>query len=68
MSEILTKGQEAKNELEQIKYLLKVGELSYEGAILKAKTPLKQLNEEMERISNEHGYKHKTIGFTRFMR
>lgn len=68
MSEILTKGQEAKNRLDEIKYLLKVGEISYEEAILKAKSPLKQLNVEMERISDEHGFKHKTIGFIRFMR
>jgi hypothetical protein len=61
-------GKQARNRLEEIKYLLKRGEMTYEQAKLFAEEPLKILNGEMARLAKEHGVPAKRVGFTSFMR
>ena len=56
------------NRLEEIKYLLKRGELTREEAVREAELPLKMLNKEMRRISRMYGFHHRKVTFTQYMR
>ena len=61
-------GKNAKDKLEEIKYLLRVGEITYDEAKRLAIAPLRVLNGRMREISEEHGFKHRDITFQRFFR
>lgn len=63
-----TKGQQAKDKLEEIKILLRTEQITYEQAKEMAQEPIKTLNEEMEKIAKQFGRKHSKISFGRFIR
>lgn len=68
MTEQKYTGTMAKDRLEEIKFLMKTGEISYEEAQKLAKEPLEAMNAGLERISKEFGERHRPITFLRFMR
>jgi hypothetical protein len=57
-----------KQKLDEIKVLLKTGQISYEEAKKQAKPYLDKMNEKIIRISKEMGFSSKTISFAGFMR
>lgn len=63
-----TRGGHAKARLDEIKSLLKTGELSFDDARELAKEPLQILNEEMEKIAKQFKRKHRKVVFTSYMR
>lgn len=64
----IAKARKAKETLDQIKYLLKTAQISFDEAKAQAKTPLQELNEGMAEVAKQHGFKHKSVGFTGFFR
>lgn len=64
----ITKAREAKEKLDQIKYLLKTAQISFDEAKVRAEAPLKELNEGMAEVARQHGFKHKQARFHSFMR
>ena len=65
---VMTKGQQAKARLDEIKSLYKTGRVSYDEAKELAFEPLRTLNEGMIRIAKEFGKKHRVVQFAGFMR
>lgn len=63
-----TKGYTAKLKLDEIKYLLKTGQIDYDEAKEKAKRPLEEMNEEIVRISKEHNMRPRKVSFAGYMR
>lgn len=59
---------QAKQKLDEIKYLLKRGEITYDVAKEMAVEPLKEMNEKMEKIAKEFGRKAHKVTFAGFMR
>lgn len=68
MSSLNFEARQAKNRLDEIKHLLKCGELSPTDAAEEAKLPLKQLNEGMRAVSQSYGFKHRNVTFAQYMR
>lgn len=64
----VTRGNGARIELEQIKALLKTGQVDYSEAKKMAKPHLEVMNEELEKIAKEFGGKTRKVTFTGFMR
>ena len=64
----ITKAREAKEKLDQIKYLLKTAQISFDEAKVRAETPLKELNEGMAEVAKQHGFKGRETSFTSYMR
>lgn len=64
----LKKGWETKERLDEIKYLLKTAQISYDTAKEQAEIPLKILNKRMEGISKRFGRKHHKVRFITYMR
>ena len=64
----MTRGQQAKVRLDEIKSLYKTGGVSHDEAKKLSLKPLKTLNEEMAKVAKEFGRKHRVVQFTGFMR
>jgi hypothetical protein len=61
-------AKKAKSKLDEIKVLLKTGQISYDEAKKVARRHLQLLNEGMAVISREHGMREQKISFGSFMR
>ncbi len=57
-----------KERVDEIKYQLKAGLVSYDEAKEMSQEPLKEMNQRMREISAEHGFKHRNVSFVGFMR
>ena len=66
--DILRQAKKAKEDLDQIKFLLKTAQISYDEAKLRAVLPLQQLSAGMAVISKQHGFKPRSVSFASFMR
>jgi len=58
----------AKLKLDEIKFLLKTGQITYDDAQKQSQKPLELLNEGMAVIARQHGFKGRKTNFTSFMR
>lgn len=63
-----TRGRKAKERLDEIKSLYKLGKITYDHAKDLAEEYLVVLNEEMEKIARDFKRKHRKVGFVSFMR
>ena len=68
MKNTLTKGYSAKLKLDEVKHLMKRGDITYDDAVAQAKPFLAILNAEMTRVSKEFGRKHYAVTFSKYMR
>jgi len=64
----MSKSHLAKIKLDEIKVLLKSGQITYSEAREMAVVPLKVLNEEMKKISAKYKRRHNEVSFAQFMR
>jgi len=64
----IAKAKKAKEKLDQIKYLLKTAQISFDEAQAQAETPLKELNEGMAEVAKRRSFKHRQVRFHSFMR
>jgi hypothetical protein len=60
--------QQARVQLENVKYLFRIGALTYDQAKKKACPFINAMNNKIIEISKKHGFKPKLIDFVRYMR
>ncbi|OHA86999.1 MAG: hypothetical protein A3A96_03615 [Candidatus Zambryskibacteria bacterium RIFCSPLOWO2_01_FULL_39_39] len=65
---ILREARLSKYRLDEIKSLMKVGDISYSQAVEMSKAPLNLLNKGMGIVAKRYGKKHKMVSFSAYMR